>query len=272
MTCSPPKAGWIREIHASLLRCPLFFVKPMSSSLERVSQKDISHPGRSEFCLTGQFLAFVFDDGKVRYLRLGIADQELQIKLSKQARAALLRSKGNEAAILQPWQTVRILGVRKLNRQGELKWKAHEIQRVTAPGEFPLPNDWRELTPDCSTEVCQTTKASRKDPASQSKKSKKANFKILTCHKSGCAKRGGDRQCQAITKLLQERGLSQQVSVETTGCLGKCSMAPNLLLMPGKKRLSGMKPAAIVDLIERLYHSSASFNGSLGSSFTEDRV
>jgi NADH:ubiquinone oxidoreductase subunit E len=40
--------------------------------------------------------------------------------------------------------------------------------------------------------------------------------------------------------------------MEKSGCLGKCSMAPNIVLMPGKKRLSGMKPEAIAELLTSL--------------------
>lgn len=229
-----------------------------------LSPKDTPSETISEFCLTGQFLAFVFDEGKLKYLRLAVTDQELQIKLSKRARASLFCLKGNSQTVLQPWQTVQILGVRKLSRKGKLQWKADHIQRIDTEGELSFPNTWQQ-TCDTRLEQCQSPAdyrptdlkfAGKKDKRS---KAQQTHFKVLTCHKSGCAKKGGTQQCKTIATLLQERGLSQQVSVETTGCLGKCSMAPNLLLMPGKKRLSGMKPSAIVDLIERLYHSSASF-------------
>lgn len=236
-----------------------FLVRPMV-----ISPTDISPEPISEFCLTGQFLAFVFNQGKLKYLRLAVTDQELEIKLSKRARASLFRLKGNHPAILQPWQTVKILGIRKLSRKGKLKWKANHIQSIELEGDLSFPGDWKQPC-DGKNNHCQmpATDRSTNSPEISKKekrsKAQQAQFKILTCHKSGCAKRGGTQQCKTIATLLHERGLAQQVAVETTGCLGKCSMAPNLLLMPGKKRLSGMKPTAIVDLIERLYHSSASF-------------
>lgn len=74
----------------------------------------------------------------------------------------------------------------------------------------------------------------------------------MICQKSGCLKKGGKRQRQAIENLLRDRGLHDSVTLQETGCLGKCSMAPNVVLMPGKKRLSGMKPEAIAEMLETL--------------------
>jgi NADH:ubiquinone oxidoreductase subunit E len=54
---------------------------------------------------------------------------------------------------------------------------------------------------------------------------------------------------QAIETILRDRGLHEWVDLQASGCLGKCSMAPNIVLMPGKKRLSGMNPEAIADLL-----------------------
>lgn len=49
-----------------------------------------------------------------------------------------------------------------------------------------------------------------------------------------------------------DRGLEDRVAIERTGCLKRCSQAPNMVLMPGKTRLSGMEPDAIVTLLEHL--------------------
>lgn len=72
------------------------------------------------------------------------------------------------------------------------------------------------------------------------------------CQKSGYLKRGGKRLCQELEATLCDRGLQDQVKIERTGCLKRCSQAPNLVLMPGKTRLSGMHPDAIATLIENL--------------------
>jgi NADH:ubiquinone oxidoreductase subunit E len=77
-------------------------------------------------------------------------------------------------------------------------------------------------------------------------------LKLLMCQKSGCQKKGGKKHRQAIETLLRDRNLLDQVVIQETGCLGKCSLAPNLVLMPGKRRVSGMSPNAIVALLTTL--------------------
>ncbi|MCU0525209.1 MAG: (2Fe-2S) ferredoxin domain-containing protein [Elainella sp. Prado103] len=190
--------------------------------------------------------------------------------MTKQARATLVQSSPAGIAIpLQPQDTVQIIGVRTVDRSGQPKWKAHRIDRIhtvhgnglsqepeqgsSANDESIYPGSDRSLSTSWQTARLSTPDLALRTPlppvAIRPKK-----LKILTCHKSGCAKKGGSRQCQILQTLLHDRGLGQHVTVETTGCLGKCSMAPNLILMPGKKRLSGMKPEAIVDLVEHLHH------------------
>ncbi|HEY9612113.1 MAG TPA: (2Fe-2S) ferredoxin domain-containing protein [Allocoleopsis sp.] len=56
----------------------------------------------------------------------------------------------------------------------------------------------------------------------------------------------------SILGRWSDRGLQDQVKIERTGCLKRCSQAPNVVLMPGKTRLSGMHPDAIATLIESL--------------------
>lgn len=211
----------------------------------------------TEFYFTGQFLAFVFEQGKAKYIRVAVDQQELQLKLSKEARASLMRTpSGAFPARLAPQESIKLMGTCKLNSSGEMSWKVGEIQRLSEVAEMTFP--WVSIDLSCDSNASCTlqgrlasvsAEAPRK---AKSDSSKKATFKILACQKSGCSKRGGNKQCQKLTTLLHHRGLTHQVMIEETGCLGKCSMAPNLVLMPGKKRLSGLKPEAIVDLIEQL--------------------
>jgi (2Fe-2S) ferredoxin len=181
----------------------------------------------SEFSLEGRFLAFVVDGGKLKYLRLSVAEGEIQIKLSKQVRSALYQAlEQSPSGVLQPWDTIQIVGKTKVDRDtGEAKRVAHQITRLqTASTEQP----------ECNR-ACRDKKV-----------------KLLVCQKSSCQKKGGKRQRQAIEAALCTQGLQHLVVIEETGCLGKCSMAPNIVLTPGKKRLSGMKPEAIVELLKTL--------------------
>ena len=181
----------------------------------------------SEFNLEGQFLAFVVNDGKVKHLRISVDDREFQIKLSKQARASLFQV--IQQSTIRPLDTIRVCGeIRCDGDTGECKLKAYCIERGGSV-EPPI----AQVTPSPST------------PKSLTK------LKVLVCQKSGCQKRGGKQQHRELERILSDRNLSH-ITIEETGCLGKCSMAPNIVMMPGKKRLSGMKPEAIADFLETL--------------------
>jgi (2Fe-2S) ferredoxin len=202
----------------------------------------------SQFTLEGQFLAFVVEQNKVKHLRMVVAEEELQIKLSKQARASLFALVAhNPVTFLRPWDRIQVTGRKKYDRQtGLFKLKADHIGRAGVAASLP-----------CEMQPIEPQFAPSNSPPTCAKTCPK--LKLLLCQKSGCQKRGGKQQQQLLEAILHDRGLQQQIKIERTGCLGKCSHAPNVVLMPGKKRLSGMKPEAIVDLLENLNLNQRSF-------------
>ncbi|CAN1211254.1 hypothetical protein TUMEXPCC7403_13725 [Tumidithrix helvetica PCC 7403] len=186
------------------------------------------------FRLEGKFLGLVWKGRKLKCLRMTVGEDELEIALSKQARSLLsmsINTKGKP--LLSPWDRIQVLGNEKCDRQtGELQRKIYD---VLCCGES-----------HCESILVTSLATSE----SQSFQPTKPQTKLLVCQKSGCKKKGGRKQHQAIESALRDRQLYDLVSIEETGCLGRCSMAPNVVLMPGKHRLSGMPPQAIADLIE----------------------
>jgi Thioredoxin-like [2Fe-2S] ferredoxin len=175
-----------------------------------------------DFILEGQFLGFIQEGYKLKYLRVAIAQndyqQEYRIKLSKESRASI-------GTILSPNDWIQICGEQTSDRdQGETRFKACQVTKLDQNSA-----NSPELT------------ANRPQPS--------ARIKLLLCHKSDCQKKGGKKLRQKLEQILSDRNLQDQVTIEKTGCLGKCSMAPNIVLMPGKQRLSGMTANAIADVI-----------------------
>ncbi|WP_017655927.1 (2Fe-2S) ferredoxin domain-containing protein [Fortiea contorta] len=170
------------------------------------------HLTLSQLNLEGQFLGFVGDSGKFKYLRLGIPSGDVQVKLPKELRSSLSLS-------LVHGEQIRVDGISKLNsRTGEIKFKAYRVQPT---GACPI----EKLTPQ--------TKA-----------------KIMVCQKSGCLKRGGKGLLSELEKTLCDRGLSDKVTIEHTGCQKRCSSAPNCVLRIGKKHYKKIHPEAIASLLE----------------------
>jgi hypothetical protein len=164
------------------------------------------------FILEGEFLGFVFQKDQPKYLQIATAQGKLNLKLSK-------KTQKNLSIQLKSNQIIQIVG------KSELKGKPAKVNLKVVQIN-PIPETTLPISSALPKKV-----------------------KLLLCQKSGCQKKGSEKQRQAIERNLEARGLSQAVTIQETGCLGKCSMAPNVMLMPGKKRLSGMKPNAIADLL-----------------------
>ncbi|MEB3247981.1 MAG: (2Fe-2S) ferredoxin domain-containing protein [Merismopediaceae bacterium] len=175
-----------------------------------MSKKAKSHT--TLFILEGEFLGFIWQGKKCKFLQIATPEKELILTISKKARK-------NLPSDLESYQMIQIIGKSKLTaKTGKNDLKVLQINPLIAskvPHLAPVPN----------------------------------KVKLLICQKSGCQKKGSQKQRQAIEQNLEARGLAQSVIIQETGCLGKCSMAPNIVLMPGKQRLSGMKPDAIADLL-----------------------
>jgi (2Fe-2S) ferredoxin len=168
----------------------------------------------SEFHLDGQFLGFTGDKpGKLKYLRLTTEAGDFQIKIPKEYRVALRLT-------LAPGELIRVLGVRKFNPfKSELKLTAHQVMQLGV-----CPNQ----------KICPApTKA-----------------KILVCQKSGCIKRGGKKLLSELENILQARGLQDKATIKCTGCLKRCSKAPNVVVQHGKKEYRQLRPEAIASLLE----------------------
>jgi hypothetical protein len=184
---------------------------------------------RWPFTLEGQFLGFVTDEvGKLKYLNLSLpANESITIKLPKTARSSL-------RLMLEPGDTVQIKGSGKLDLQtGALKLKADQI----LPLSFSKPST-------CPMEAGNLPDALPSTPSP----SKKAKAKILVCRKSGCLKRGGHELRESLEKALCDRNWQDHVELEWTGCLKRCSKAPNFMVMPGKACHNRVHPTVLTQL------------------------
>ncbi|ANV87493.1 (2Fe-2S) ferredoxin domain-containing protein [Picosynechococcus sp. PCC 7117] len=73
--------------------------------------------------------------------------------------------------------------------------------------------------------------------------------KIVLCKKPTCWKRGGQLIYDRLQQAIRDQDIADQVSIETTGCMGRCKKAPNLMVMPDKQKYSNFPPNAAADLI-----------------------
>jgi (2Fe-2S) ferredoxin len=185
----------------------------------------------SEFSLEGEFLGFVSRNRqKFKYLQLSLlksntiassAVGNLEIKIPKELRKALGLS-------LVPGVPIRVTGFSKFNPHKDvIKLKAYEVMPLVV---CPIEVDSQLLV---------TPRAKCLPKA-----------KIMVCQKSGCWKRGGKHLLSKLEKTLGDRGLHEHVKIMTTGCMKRCSKAPNCVVQMGKKKYTQFKPDAIASLLE----------------------
>lgn len=175
----------------------------------------------AELRIEGRFIDWIFKDGyKQKGIRLETPQGLFFIKLAKELRYPFeLR--------LTPGDWIQVVGTQELDlRKGKLKLKAEQVFPVTTQNqsETPVP--------------------AKVEPA-------KTKASILVCQKSDCVKRGGRAVCQALSAALSDRGLSDQVTIKSTGCLKQCSSGPNLVVMPDRTRYTWVDAAQIPELIDK---------------------
>lgn len=191
------------------------------------------HSPRMEFNFEGQFLGFVRHEGKLKYLRLRVSSEEMQIKIPKEVRVAVGLS-------LQPGEAIRVVGTSKLDRHMPgLKLKATQIIPLT--GQYPpiVPM----ISADSESSLMHESKIKPKT---------KSKLKVLVCQKSGCLKKGGKGLCEALDQILCERNLNQHVTIERTGCVKRCSAAPNVVIMPGNQRYTEVRHRSLPQIADAI--------------------
>ncbi len=166
------------------------------------------------FDLVGEFLGFVWGkQDQPRALRLIWLGREIVIKVAKS-----LRDDRYDGWI--PGMQVEVWGTQQFSKKkAKLKLNADRIAvREMSPVGLPP----REKSPH--------------QPSAQKAQSLTKPPTIKVCGKSDCMKRGGKAMCKTLEKALQSGDWDPKIEVQFTGCMGKCSQGPNLIVMPDKKR------------------------------------
>jgi (2Fe-2S) ferredoxin len=194
----------------------------------------MTYPADSEpwsFNFEGQFLGVAGDEiGKLKYLRLQVLQEEIQVKIPKDLR-------GFVRFHLQPGERVQVSGVGKLDQHSNsFKLKAYQINPIPAIA-----------TPK---ETFLNSKPIQESPPNKAPKAR-PKAKILVCQKSDCRKRGGNRMLQELEQVLRDRNLQDCVVLEPTGCLKRCSKAPNFVVLPGKNFYNRVRPDEIAALLQK---------------------
>ena len=69
-------------------------------------------------------------------------------------------------------------------------------------------------------------------------------YQLLLCAGAGCVSSGCEKVYQAAEKTVEKLGLSGQVKLIRTGCIGTCAVGPVMLILPDKVFFTGLDEAA----------------------------
>lgn len=184
--------------------------------------------------VAAQFLGVILKDGhRVKYLRVAIASQEYWVKLPKE-----LSQSFDQKLSIGSW--LKIEGSQTLDRKkGILKLEASSFSVVNAPN-----SELTKLEPSL-------TQSANSQPVTDKNKTKASC--ILICQKSDCWQHGGKEVYERLEEELHDRGLSDLVQIQKTGCQKQCKQAPNLVIMPNKDRHSRVKLSQVDSLLNRYF-------------------
>ncbi|GBO55518.1 hypothetical protein APA_3669 [Pseudanabaena sp. lw0831] len=79
----------------------------------------------------------------------------------------------------------------------------------------------------------------------------------MICQKSDCWQSGGKEVYRRLEQELRDRGLSDRVQIQKTGCQKQCKQAPNLVIMPNKNLYTRIKLSQIDGLLNRYFGSNS---------------
>ncbi|MDJ0569780.1 MAG: (2Fe-2S) ferredoxin domain-containing protein [Pleurocapsa sp. MO_192.B19] len=168
----------------------------------------------SEFTVVGKLEDLnIKSNGRIKYLLLSTEQEEYWIKVPKEQPLKLSQQ-------LQLGAWVKVTGMRKREiHKGQVKYKAYSIQ--------VLPTSIAKV-PTVNTKV-----------------------RVIFCQESTCWNKGGKAACQLLKAELEQRGISEQVEIKTSGCLKKCKQAPNMILLPDRVNYSRVQPQEMSELIDK---------------------
>lgn len=208
-----------------------------------------------KFSLEGKVHEVTIKDGcKLKYVHVeSLAGNNYIVKVAKGLRR-------NFASVLTPGLEVKIKGEMAVcKKTGEEELKAFKIVPDFTKNPTELcPSETLGLFEKSSSQLTKLKSPETEDICSKSEnrtevKAKCAGKKaqILVCQKSDCQKRGAGKVCQALSEVLSNHGLQDQVTIKKTGCLKKCKAGPNMVVMPNKAKYSRINSAQIPEVIEK---------------------
>jgi NADH-quinone oxidoreductase subunit F len=76
------------------------------------------------------------------------------------------------------------------------------------------------------------------------------HHQVLVCAGAGCVSAACDKVKNAVVTVLKELGLSDQVKVDETGCMGTCAVGPVMLILPERTFYVSLDPQNVKSILK----------------------
>ena len=201
---------------------------------------------RVPFGLVGEFLGFILDkQDQPRCLRLMWLGQEVMIKVAK-----YLRDDRYDGWI--PGMQVEVWGTQKFSKKKtHIKFNAHRMSLRSSAS--PIVANIVPFRESVVTNV--VTNITTNTPVVTIASNRKLAI-IKVCGKPDCMKQGGKALCKTLDKALSSGEWDPSIQIQFTGCMGKCSQGPNLVVMPDKKRYSNVTVQDIPRVLNQHFNTT----------------
>ena len=81
-------------------------------------------------------------------------------------------------------------------------------------------------------------------------------MQILICGVAGCLSSGSLKVADRLEQWIQENGMSREVNVIKTGCMGLCAEGPLMVVYPGRVMYTHVQPEDVEEIFEIFFADS----------------
>lgn len=210
-----------------------------SKSSKSSKSKSSKSPQRQSLQLQGRVLELIGKSGKPpKSIQLATVDGTKRLKLAKSIRKLVAKD-------VEPGQWVSVSGIAK-RAKATKPWN-YKVDAIAPAAPVAASSDAPQPAAAPVAALSQTSPPKSHQPPQSTKPTT-----ILVCRKSKCCKRGAIAVMAKLEQEVGDRGLTQQIKLKATGCMSRCKKGPNVVVMPGKTKLTQVKAKDIPDLVNQI--------------------
>ena len=78
-----------------------------------------------------------------------------------------------------------------------------------------------------------------------------ARYRVYVCHGAHCPRNGAASIYTELERLLEQRGLTDDVALRPGNCNKLCRIGPSMVVYPGPVRYGELTPTVLAEIVEQ---------------------